>query len=429
MSARWDWASSITEYVITGDLITNLKDQYKKLLRNRTIQFVKAEKESDDVLGYQQEIGKDKKKYRIICTPSGEKSVLNSNCLFTFNTKLKDKYEEPKIQPGCQKPQDNGKNQIDPYFLAPVYGKYFDGIIIYFARDSPKNEKTIDEKHDANTALYLEFIDLREKDICFKRKDKNGYLWAEEKIDYKDDTALESQLGTICTALNDEVNTCILDMKESYKGPTVKTEETTQAYIKYTHTYSKENKCTFIFGRKETEIPKLKGNSLKTACVEVYYLKAKDKEDDEPFLVSFEVKESQPKTKAYHFKNDGEFKNWVEFVNKKKEKPEKEQQDDLKNELKERLGELATSGSCSPNLFWLRIVAYQILTYEKPSPAPPVTVPEEKKRPDLYKPEDVPDPPPLEWIITGSVGGVVFVGSSAVGYGVYWYNTTIRLLT
>nr|PVC53144.1 hypothetical protein MACL_00000267 [Theileria orientalis] len=288
----------------SNQVANNVEEQYRKLLLNKTIKFAVGDEATNGVEVIHQEIGEEKKKYRIIYTPKNRDSVLNS--------------------------------------------------------------------------LYLEFIDLRKKDICLKRIDQEGCWWAEETINYKDKTSLGSQLGTIKNGLK-KVNTVILDVKVSYTGVEVNPDKTTQAYIKYTHTFTSEDEHNFLYGRKIITIGSCLTN-VKSKKVEVYYLKAKNKEDEQPFLIEFipNGEGAQKNKNAYHFTYNEGFDKWTECEEPKVPKTEDE------------------------------------------------TIP---KKPDIVEPKPEPEPPPI-WLIVGCVAaGVVVIVTLVVVYGIYWYNTTIKLLT
>nr|PVC51044.1 hypothetical protein MACL_00001833 [Theileria orientalis] len=398
---------------VEGDVLPKLKEQYRKLNLNKTIELVDGAKETKDVEGFKQEIGDEKKNFRIVYIPNGKESVLNSNCLFSSDTKL-DQNKHAEVKNGCKEHKANDKkNQIDSYYLTSVKGHFFDGIIVYFAREEVVNGKEPDTDNQKNTALYLEFINLRKKNVCFKRKDKAGCCWVEDKIDYNDDSQLSQELNKINEEIKQkDVNTVIIDEKKPYFGAQVQNEGNKQAYTQYTHTYTQEHKLYFIFGRKESEIPKINEDSPISNKVEVYYLKPKDAkvEDKEPFLVVIYKNSQKKENKAYHFKYGFGFKEWIEFEVKKK-KAEKQTQEDLIKELEQKLAEIENNGSY------------------KPQPAPVAPPPKKEKRPKLYVPDPTTEPVNL-WLIIGcSIGGFLLIVALAIGYAIYWYNTTIKLLT
>ncbi|BAM41364.1 hypothetical protein TOT_030000626 [Theileria orientalis strain Shintoku] len=403
--ARWNWASYITEHTFTGDLLPKLKEQYRKLLLNKTIKFAVGDEATNGVEVIHQEIGDEKKKYRIIYTPKNRDSVLNCNCLFNLDKETKDLSNQLEVKDGCKGPQDKKAiNKIDQYCLTSVKAHFFDGIIVYY-------EKENDNKY---TALYLEFIDLRKKDICLKRIDQEGCWWAEETINYKDKTSLGSQLGTIKNGLK-KVNTVILDVKVSYTGVEVNPDKTTQAYIKYTHTFTSEDEHNFLYGRKIITIGSCLTN-VKSKKVEVYYLKAKNKEDEQPFLIEFipNGEGAQNNKNAYHFTYNEGFDKWTECKES--------------NKLKNKLDKINTNGGCITKISLLRWYAHEILIGEEPKvpKTEDETIP---KKPDIVEPKPEPEPPPI-WLIVGCVAaGVVLIVTLVVVYGIYWYNTTIKLLT
>nr|PVC51906.1 hypothetical protein MACL_00001217 [Theileria orientalis] len=405
---RWNWASNITEYTFKDDLVTKLKEQYRKLLRNRTIEFVDGDKETKEVLGYQQDID-EKTNYRIIYTPGADDSILNSTCLFTFNTNYEGKYKDPKIQTGCKKPaEDVTKKQIDSYYLTSVKGHFFDGILVYFAREQEKKDKTPDEHHDKSTPLYLEFIDLRNKDICLQRKDKAGSFWVEEKIEYDNDSKLIEALKKLKDEVNkNEDNTIILDNKKGYNGVTVKPEDGKTAYKKYTYTFEKANKPNLLFDRKPITTDPLKSVDTKAKDVDAYFLKAKDDEDKEPFLIVFNQngEEQKKENKAYHFGDKYNFENWTQFNS---EKPE-----ELDKNIKEKLTKIEDNLNCVHDLRLVRVMAHQILIGKEPKP-PEVKKEEKPIRPTVETPESTTEPVNL-WLIIGcSIGGFLLIVALAI---------------
>ncbi|BAM39198.1 conserved hypothetical protein [Theileria orientalis strain Shintoku] len=419
--ARWNWASYITEHTFNDDLVTKLKKQYRKLNLNKTIEFDDGSKETKDVTSYKQKI--DDESYRIIYTPKGRESVLNSNCLFSSDNKFADDNIPSEVKSGCKDiPSNEKKNKIDPYSLTSVKGRFFDGIIVYFAKD---NGQPIDNKDnsDKHMALYLEFIDLRNKDICLKRKDKDGCWWAEESEDYTDNTSLGPKLKQLKAEVNkNDKSTIILDVKVSYTGVIVKNGESKQAYMKYTHEFTTDKDHNFMFGRKTITIGSATDSYGKSKNVEVYYLKASGKEDEQPFLIVLITngQEKEKNKKAYYFNNTDKFDDWKIFNN---EKPE-----ELKKKLDEKLNKIENQLNCVKDLRLVRLMAHQILISEEPKP-PDIKEATTPKRPDLETPGPTTQPPNW-WLIIGcSVGGFLLLVALVVGYCIYWYNTTIKLLT
>ncbi|UKJ89056.2 hypothetical protein MACJ_002302 [Theileria orientalis] len=434
-NARWDRAYNITAYTIKKSLKDQLDDEFKKLLFNRKIRF-RIGKERKEISGDKQELG-DYKNYRFIFLPVGNDSILGRECLFAI-----DFYSNKPIAPGDPDPnkpeycvraeqKDSShkhevkiehKNKIDEYYLLPFNGQLYDGIMVYLARENGKPPETLCKQNEDNnnTALLLEFIDSCKSKTHIKRKDKEGFWWAEEKVDYKNDAELLEKLREIKTKLDSNVVTVILDKKVTYNGvQAFKPVIDKKAYNKYTHEYKDAKKPNLLFERKD---PKIGSNSLSeitAKIVEVYYLKAKDAivDDAQPFLIVFYEKESTSEIKkAYHFKNSDKFEEWIEFNGGKTEGLEKKLQ-----KIEENL-------KCIADLKLLRYMAYQILIGEDPKTTKPKDTPT-PSRPDEFVPPDQPKPLSIPLIVGGSVGGVVFVVSSAVGYGIYWYNTTIKLLT
>ncbi|UKJ89230.1 hypothetical protein MACJ_002478 [Theileria orientalis] len=423
-NAGWDWASSITKYSLGPELSKHLNEAFKKAFWNRTIEFADGDEPSKDIIGSPRRI--DDKNYRIIYTPGGSFSVLNNSCLFTFNTEIQPGAKSPEVQFGCD--SSTSKYRIDPYYLEPVKKKkYYLGIIVYLAREKEQEDVKLDEKHHENTALFVEFINECETKYL-KRKDKNGYWWAEEAITYKDDKTLGSQMDTIAKDANaNEVNTVLIDKKASYLGVTFKKEESSP-YNKYTHEFTKAHKTTFLFTRKITDITPLKSTSITTQYVEVYYLKAGDDEDTQPFLIVVKTNEGEQLRKGYHFKNKGKFTDWKEFTFQTDGKALTGKE--LEAKLLEKIEKIKEYGICTNELHLLQELTYKILLAKDEEEIKKAIPPKDPDRPPtLPVPPPEPEGLPIVWIIAGSVGGAVLLIASTVGYAIHWYNTTIRLLT
>ncbi|UVC54318.1 hypothetical protein MACJ_003857 [Theileria orientalis] len=426
-NARWNYASHITEYSSLGQDLTKevLDEEFKKLLLNRKIKFT-IENEKEEIGAVQQKI--KNKNFRFIFIPIGKESVLGIDCLFSLDVDNK----VPKLHEDAE----SNKNKIDPYFLTSVKGQFYDGIFVYF--DSDEQIHKPEKKEYKGKVLLLEFIDYRNNNICLRRKDAEGCWWSQEKVPYNNDKELLEQLMNIKKESDKaQVVTVILDKMEKYKGVQTFRNDPKQPFNKYTFTFDKPNKPVFLFKTKKLEVGPFTQVETKPQSIEVYYLKAGGKEDSQPFLIVFEPNGRAPNTKkAYHFKDTYKFEDWKEFKFdfqkdesvKTEPEPEPEPEKKLIEKLYEKVGKIETNGSCIPELSLLRWYAHEILIdpeISKP-PAPPTKEPE---RPKEEKPKDQPKPLSIPLIVGGSVGGVVFVVSSAVGYGIYWYNTTIKLLT
>ncbi|UKJ89166.1 hypothetical protein MACJ_002413 [Theileria orientalis] len=421
-NGRWDRGYNISGYSFGNPLSKDVLDEeFKKLQFNKKIKFTTGG-DITDIAAEKQEI--KLKNFRFIFIPKGNESVLGVNCLFSLDFKK----NEPKLTDS----QETNKNQIDPYFLTSVNGQYYDGIIVYFERDQPRTKpKPIsnpEQKDYKGKVLFVEFIDSSKEKTYLKRKDEDGYWWDEEKIDCNGDIQLLQELGKIKSELKSSVVTVILDEKKQYKGSTGVPSEDHKVYMKYTHKFGDCKKTVLLFERKKLEVGPFKETEKKAKHVEVYYLKAGGNEDSQPFLIVFDQKgdDKDDKKEAYHFTNTDKFDDWKEFQFKEQEKPLDGNK--LIKKLYEKVGKIGTNGSCIDDLPTLRWYANKILIDPEtgPAPVPPTTKPE---RPPEEKPPDKDEGLPIPWIIGGSVGGGVFVVSSAVGYGVYWYNTTIKLLT
>ncbi|UKJ89055.1 hypothetical protein MACJ_002301 [Theileria orientalis] len=424
-NAGWDRAYNISGYSLGNPLTKDVLDvEFKKLLLNRTIKFTTGQ-DNIDIAGTIQEI--KGMNFRLIFLPKGNESVLGRDYLFSldFNNKV------PRLP---EAPEKNNKNTIDPYFLTSVIGQYYDGIIVYFAREKPRlkakpkpepNSKQPEQKDYNGKALLFEFIDYRKNNICLRRKDKDGCWWCQEKVDSNDDKKLLDKLKEINDQLKQDVVTIILDKKEKYEGVSDVPSDDGGAYKKYTHKLNAANKPVLLFEMQEKNIVKF-DDGFKTQNVDVYYLKAKGAkdEDEEPFLIVLDENGDTNKKKICHFKGNYGFKDWMEFKCEGQEKPNNQ----LCKKLQEKVGKIKTNGSCITDLSLLRWYAYEILIGQDPE-IPKRKDETEATRPKEEIPPDQDEGLPIPWIIGGSVGGVVFVVSSAVGYGIYWYNTTIKLLT
>nr|PVC53876.1 hypothetical protein MACL_00003445 [Theileria orientalis] len=275
---------------------------------------------------------------------------------------------------------------------------FFDGIMVYFAEEIMNHEK------------------YEVKDIENRRRDKDGYWWSEEQVTYIDDISLVKEVEKIKDQTED-VNTVILDQKKRYTGvQEFKPDETNNACIKYTHKYESSKKPVTLYKRKQKNLGTSDLSDVISQNVDVYYLKPKDAKDDdtEPFLIVF-YKNGQPPNNmiAYHFANNYGFEEWTKF-----------QQD----KLEEKVNKIEQFGRCISDLILYRTMAYEILTGKEP-PIPEQK--EEKKpvRPTVETPESTTEPVNL-WLIIGcSIGGFLLIVALAIGYAIYWYNTTIKLLT
>nr|PVC50520.1 hypothetical protein MACL_00002214 [Theileria orientalis] len=154
---------------------------------------------------------------------------------------------------------------------------------------------------------------------------------------------------------------------------------------------------------------------------EVYYLKASGNEDIEPFLIVLVPDDKEKKnTKAYHFADKNNFEGWKEF--------NVETSETLEKKLEEKLEKIDKYCACLSNITTVRWYAHEILIGQEPDPPKP-EVPPSPTRPPEVRPPDEPKPLPV-WLIVGCVAaGVVLIVTLVVVYGIYWYNTTIKLLT
>ncbi|UKJ89057.2 hypothetical protein MACJ_002303 [Theileria orientalis] len=425
-NARWNYASYITQYSSLGPNVTKdvLDEEFKKLLLNRTIKFTTGQ-ENVEIAAAQQKI-RDKN-FRFIFLPKDNDPELGSEYLFSLDV---DK-QEPKL-PDSKEP--NNKNHIDKYFLTSVNGQYYNGIMVYFERseDPPKskpepNDKQPEQKEYKGKVLLLEFIDSCKSKTHIRRKDEEGCWWAEEKVPYDNDNELLAKLTETNKQLKNDVVTVILDEKDTYNRSTNVEKTDNKAYMKYTHIYGKENKPVLLFQRTQLVNGPLHDIQTKAKKVEVYYLKAGGKEDSQPFLIVFDPNgQDQKEKKAYHFTNTDKFEEWKEFKCEEEEK--KVENEELVKKLEQKVERIKQNGSCINDLTILRWYAYEILIGKDPKPEDKIKE-KEATRPPEQQPSPTTEPLNIPLIVGGSVGGVVFVVSSAVGYGIYWYNTTIKLLT
>nr|PVC49891.1 hypothetical protein MACL_00002679 [Theileria orientalis] len=205
------------------------------------------------------------------------------------------------------------KNQIDPYFLHSVKDHFFDGIMVYFARTTGNSKPQRQEKDYEGTAILLEFVDTTKNKIQFKRKDKDGYCWSEEKVDYNGDKKLITKLNEIKSGLDNNSVTVIIDETSQYFGVQKVGPGEGKVCKKYTHEFNAANNPKIIFKRKTITITANGIKDVKAKHVEVYYLNAGGKEDTQPFLIVFHKEDNGKAEKAYHFINTDKFEEWVEF--------------------------------------------------------------------------------------------------------------------
>ncbi|UKK00532.2 hypothetical protein MACK_000606 [Theileria orientalis] len=409
-SVGWDWASNITEYA-SENLLDLLKKQYLKISWNKTIKFTKGN-DNKDVKVQRQEID-DSTYYRVILLPEGKECVLGSECLCYFN------FGDSKVN--CK--SKNGNNKIDTYYLESLFDKYYPGIILYFARKTPKSNanqgKANEDKDYDNTLLLVEFIHSC-KTTTLRRMDKDCCLWAGEQVKYtKYDDRLKELQSIYQAAQNNVTKTIFLDkISSNICNTTVKSEQQ-NVYNKYQYEFEQKSKAVLLFERRTITIGSFTSAGLEVKQVDVYYLKfkgAKDEEQDvKPFLIVIDKNGKDTPKKAYHFKYGFGFDKWEEF-----EKVEG---------LQGKLEEIKKNITCSLGIDLLRMMVYNILIGEKPPPAPAAPPGVHEERPKVVRPETGPEGLSLGLIIGCSVGGVLLISGLAIGYGVYWYNTTIKLLT
>ncbi|UKJ89167.1 hypothetical protein MACJ_002414 [Theileria orientalis] len=461
-NAGWDRAYNISRYSF-GDRLEKerLLQEFTKLLLNRKIRFVIG-KGNKDIMLYKQEINYEAN-FRLICIPKGNESILGSECLFSLNFNKNEpicpddpnpekpnyclramvnelcgsmddkescgKFLKQRLSHKHDKFQIRHNNTIDEYFLRPFNKELYDGIIVYLVREEnqkPPDTLCDEEKDERSLALLLEFIDSSKEKTYLKRKDKDGCWWYQEKVDYNDDATLLSALREIKLKVESQKVVVILDKTEKYKGVSILKGEVQNPYKKYTHEFKKGYEPVLLFERQQQEI--IKGTKPKAKIVEVYYLKTKSRDDKQPFLIVFDQGSDYKDKKAYHFNNTDKFEEWKEFEYHDETTKKKITEKDLVDKLYERVGRIERNLKCVENLNILRSMAYEILTGKDPptfkeEDETEVTRPPEQQPPPTTEPLSIP-------LIAGcTVGGVVFVVSSAVGYGVYWYNTTIKLLT
>ncbi|BAM41552.1 hypothetical protein TOT_030000815 [Theileria orientalis strain Shintoku] len=414
----WDWAKNITEHA-SSNLVELLKQQYKNFAWDRTIEFDQGNKPTSQVIVFPRAI--DGIHYRLVFIPNQGHPVLNRSCLFNFNTEHKSGTGDSFVQNGCQSSSSGDKNKLDSYFLEKVKSKlYFNGIIVYFARKEEKNKVSLDEKHDDNMALLVEFINSCET-IGIKRKDKDGCLWAEEKVVYTDQQSRVNALKKIKEeAESYNCNTVIIEHKSNYTCGTTVTTETKTSYNKYTHQFTVEKELNILFERKTITIDSFSPSSIQTKKVEVFYLKYKTKDkgeqdDGKPFLIAIYKNGEDKPAKVFHFTLKEDFKEWKELEAGK---------------FKDKFTRIDNETKCTTELHYLKILVYQILTTDVSQPPPEPPTPTDPVRPGVDPEIPPPLPGPDWWLIIGcSVGGFLLLVALVVGYAIYWYNTTIRLLT
>ncbi|BAM39202.1 hypothetical protein TOT_010000662 [Theileria orientalis strain Shintoku] len=387
--AGWDYGAYITRQSFIEELSKELPKLYKQASSNWKIQFFAKHDVESTISEQKEDLDNEGNYKRYIYKPSIEKATMSSKELFkSFTTSA-------------------FKNQIDYSYLSIVNEKTFDGILIYTY---------------INIALVLEFIDPCQK-IHIQRKDKDATYWAKEELEYTEDKSLTENLNKIQSeSSSNNIVTFMLDKFDKYNDVEVThNKDSHTTYTKYTHKSKVENKPNLVFKGVKVTIVKQPFEN-KTKSLDVYYLKVRGgidgKQDGKPFLIIFnetgEGKEN--KTTIYHFNNTEQFNDWIEFKDDKSEK------------LEQKLEEIESSRGCGVDLFLLRKLAFEILIREE-RPTPPAPPPEEKpKRPPIYVPPTT-EPANLSLIIGCSVGGFLLLVALVVGYGIYWYNTTIKLLT
>nr|PVC53294.1 hypothetical protein MACL_00000172 [Theileria orientalis] len=251
--------------------------------------------------------------------------------------------------------------------------------------------------------------------VSFKRKNKNCSWWVEETFNYKNFKDLPGQLDTISKEAKEEVNAVIIEKTSRYHGVSEFKQDKQPAYMKYTHEFGTANTTVLLSNRTKLDVGPFKNLGIKAKHVEVCYLKVGDNNDTQPFLIALYENESKL-AKVCHFNNKDKFDDWIEL--------------EPMDKLEEKLKKISESGSCSTHVFWLRKVAFYFLTTGEPPPEAPPKEPVPPERPPVDSPTPPPPPGRNWWLIIGcSVGGFLLLVALVVGYGIYWYNTTIKLLT
>ncbi|BAM40647.1 conserved hypothetical protein [Theileria orientalis strain Shintoku] len=438
-------------YAYSYDFITqtfrkSVKEQlpleYNNKSGGKKITFILEKKTNTSVNKDRQPILKDNKFKKTIYTSGCSQCKVYYSDLFEYNTQIDiDKFD-------CSKEFTVPKNFIDSYFLKHVENKALDGIIVYYTASANRPE---------NVSYLVEFIDSCNDKSQYVRKDKFSTYWVKEEHNYKNENELSKNLDQIKKKADEnDVLTYIIEKKEKYFCVEVKNitdnkkPNTQDGFSKYSHTSKRKGvKPNIVLN---LQILKQDGKEFthQLEGLEAYFLKDKEKkEDDTPFLIVFQQASSlkPPDTSTvdmmYISKPCEDPREWKLIVLTEevlKERLEQIEKIPREKTIKEKVTEKEKDkgkergkeiGKTVPKTFKeLRKEACDIL--EKavtvpgfPSKPGPPTVPPGKPK--------VPDE---EYGLTLSQKIVITIGavlaSSVVGgisYGVYWYQTTIKLLT
>nr|PVC54502.1 hypothetical protein MACL_00003053 [Theileria orientalis] len=439
------------DYAYSYDFITqtfrkSVKEQlpveYKNKSGGKKITFILEKKTNTSVNKDRQPILKDNKFKKTIYTSGCSQCKVYYSDLFEYNTQIDPEnfdYTKSFTDP---------KNFIDSYFLKHVENKALDGIIVYYTASANRPE---------NVSHLVEFIDSCNYKSQYVRKDKFSTYWVKEQIDYKNENELCKKMDEIKKKADEnDLITYILEKKKEYFGVEVKKTapekekpNTHKGYTKYLHTSKRKGvKSNIVLN---LQIIKLEGKEFtyEIELLEAYVMKnKKEEEDDTPFLVMFKQVTSlkPPDTHTvdlmYISKPCDKLADWKQITLKEevlKERLEEIEKIPREKTIKEKVTEKEKDKDKKeekeiqktvPRTFKeLREEACKIL--EKavtvpgpPKPSPPTVPPGKPKVPDE------------EFELTLSQKIVITIGavlaSSVIGgisYGVYWYQTTIKLLT
>ncbi|UKJ90781.1 hypothetical protein MACJ_001716 [Theileria orientalis] len=357
------------------------------------------------------------------------------------------------LEEDCPETLTSPKNFIDAYYLSRVKDKSLDGIIVYYTASANQPE---------NVSYLVEFIDSCDDKSQYVRQDKYSTYWVKQEVNYTDESDVIKKLLEIKKKSDtNDCTTYILEKKENYLCVDVKKTfpedtkpDSQDGYSKYTHTPKRKSvKPNIVFN---LQILKLDGKEFteKIELLETYFIKNNEKkEDNTPFLVMIKpvpstsvpaatavdlIYISMPCDDPKEWKKIGltstALKDSLEKIEKipKQKKATEKIKEKIKEKIRENGKELEKilEKMVDKTFDELRKDACKILD-EK---AHPPTVPT-KPKPGEPVPPKKPEIPTkyelsLSQIIGIIIGAVVFSSvAGTISYGVYWYRTTIMLLT
>ncbi|UKK01588.2 hypothetical protein MACK_002406 [Theileria orientalis] len=416
------YSYNIRTLTFGGTVKKRLPEEYITRSRNKKLTFSLEIHNNKGVTKNSYGISTDNKFKKLIYTGSCDSCTVYYSDLFESSTQIDaKKLDCPKIT--------DFKNFIDPYFLEPLKNNKLDGIIVYYTASRNKPE---------NVAYLVEFIDLCEVKKQYVRKDKHSACWHKAELKYTNEKQLIKKLEEIKKdADSKDVTTYIIEKKATYlcvkveKDKEPKKPNTHEGYAKYSHTpTTKRYKSNLVHNLQSIKLES-KEFTREIVVMDSYFLKnSKKEEDDTPFLVVFNVKPLFPLDLSLIA---------LKYIAKPCGKPEVWNEIPISDViLKQTLNKIdkivkqkKIKEKSEPKSFKeLREEACEILD----KAIPPSVVPSKPVPPGVYPGE--PGIPAEKyqlttWQIIGITIGAIHLSCivGGVSYIIYWYRTTIMLLT